>query len=275
MRRFAFVCGSYVLASLLVGRTAHGADPAERPLPEPLFTETVTDLDGEEAGEAEAELNASVVRARRGGGVVSTESVEVEWLVTRRLGLRLEPFRSSSDPSGAAPSTSTYGANGALSWKLVRDPDRAFYAQAELSGRLPWDASSVLSPGDSTLPVSLDLRAGTRFDRVTLRGGVGAEAGGGSAHAPLRGSLALLTGFLRDERFGFAGIEVDADGARRNPLVVALDVVADCTPLGVPFGLGVALPWGVGTRAEEPSYGVLVRLFFVSAREAAAGHHDR
>jgi hypothetical protein len=207
--------------------------------------------------------------------LVESESVEVEWLVTRKLGLRLEPLRTRGDANGTSPSATTYGASGAASWKLVHDLERVLFLQAELTGRVPSDKSGVLSPGDSTLPLALDLRAGLRLDRWTVRGGVGAEAAGASAHAPVRGSVAVLTGFLRDERFGFAGIEIDVDGARRNPMVVALDVVTDCTPLGIPLGLGVALPWSAGQRGDEASYGLLVRVFYVSTREADAGRSRR
>ena len=56
-------------------------------------------------------------------------------------------------------------------------------------------------------------------------------------HAPVHGSLAVLAGFDGTERFGFWGVEADADGARRDPVVVALDVVPDLTPLGLPFAL--------------------------------------
>ena len=115
---------SCALATFLVVDVARGADAVERPLPEPLFTESVTDLDGEEGGEVEAELNASVMRARRGGATASSQSVEIEWLVTRKLGLRIEPFRSTVDSASAL--VTTYGANGAASWKLVRDTQRTF-----------------------------------------------------------------------------------------------------------------------------------------------------
>jgi hypothetical protein len=62
---------------------------------------------------------------------------------------------------------------------------------------------------------------------------------------------------------------VDADGARDSPLMVAIDLVPDLEPIGLPFALGFCLPYSVGADGRAPSTGFFVRLFVQSARERA------
>jgi hypothetical protein len=252
--------------SVRVGAEERPAHPA---FAEPIVTETVTDLDGAEGGELEVELNASTFRAMRGGAWERLASLEIEWLVTRKLGLRLEPSYSKTTTSGGL------GTSGAASWKLFQDWVNDRHLQAEVEGRVPWDPGTTVTPGDPALPFALGVRSGIREGRWTLRAGLGFDAGGHAAHVPIRGSLALLTGILRDERFGVFGIEMDADGARVNPVVLAANLIADVTPLGLPFKFGIATPWGVGVQGTDPSLGLLVRIFYVSDREAELGGNPR
>jgi hypothetical protein len=242
--------------------------PKRPPLPEPIFTETVTDLDGDEAGEVEVEVNGSNVRARRGPASELSSTVELEWLVTRRLGLRLEPsYSRARDDLGIV--RRGFGLSGGASWKLHQDFDHDFHSQLEMGGRWPWDDHKTAQAGESALPFYADVRSGIRVAWLTIRGGLGLDAG---ERAPgLRGSLALLRGFVDTSRFGFFGVELDADGARRAPFVLAPNVVADCTPLSLPFRLALAIPIVLGERATEPSAGLYVRLFFVTGREAEFG----
>jgi hypothetical protein len=260
------------MVALLCARHARAADEREArpPMPEPIFTETVTDLDGAEVGEVEVEANASELRARRGSQAVLSSSIEAEWLATRRLGLRLEPTFLRSNV-GEAESRNRFGGGGAASWKLLQDFRHDFHVQVETGAHFPFDASVVSEAGESALPWYADVRAGVRLDRWTIRGGVGVGAGGHPEHVPLRGSLALLTGLGPTERFGFIGVEVDADGARRDPIVVALNLVADCTPVGLPLRVAFAVPVVVGAPSNVPSLGAYVRLFFVTDREVAYG----
>ena len=123
---------------------------------------------------------------------------------------------------------------------------------------------------DGTKPGELEVEATASVLRCRTggaRSSVGVSAGGPSAHVPLRGSAALFTGFEPTMRLGFWGIEIEADGARANPAVVALDLVPSLLPARVPFSLGFVLPYSVGADGKAPSYGFLVRLFIESERE--------
>jgi hypothetical protein len=239
-------------------------------MPEPIFSETVTDLDGADAGELEVEGNGSMFRSRVGGGYAFDTSLQVEWLATRHLGLRLEPTFAASRDSGTLTKSVDVGVSGGISWKLLQAFKEDFHLQAEVLGRLPWDESPIVEPGDPALPLAVDLRAGARTGPLTLRWGLGyGIAGGGAeaAHFPIRVSAAVLTPFESSGRFGFFGVELDVDGARTAPPVAALNFVPNLEPAGIPFSLGFALPWAIGERDDRPSLGIFVRLFYESARE--------
>jgi hypothetical protein len=258
---------------------ANAAAAARPPMPEPILNETTTDVDGSSPGEFEIETNTSFLRSRVGGAFDLELSAEVEVLLTRRLGLKVEPFfersavfgtRTASSPLWAARARDSWGVAGSVSWKIVQDFDHDFYLQAEADARAPTDFSTVVQPGETPQPFALDLRSGVRRGPLTIRNSLGVSAGGGAAaHAPVHGSVALLTGFGGTERFGFWGVEADADGARQSPVLVALDIVPDLAPIGLPFSLGFILPYSVAADGRAPSYGFYVRLFIESAREAA------
>jgi hypothetical protein len=244
--------------------TGADADEGRVPLPEPLLTETVTDIDGSDRGEVEVEANGANLRALRGGGYSLDASLEVEWLVTRHFGVRGEPTLSEDwvhTRTGAA------GISGGASWKILQDFRQRLYVDAELLARIPSDASPIVEPGDPASPLAADVRGGLGRGPVTLRWSAGVGIAPPQGHVPLRGSVALLAPFEESGRFGFWGIELDADGSRSTPVVVALDVVPNFAPAGLPFRLGLALPWVVGSAADQPSVGIFVRLLYESARE--------
>jgi hypothetical protein len=136
---------------------------------------------------------------------------------------------------------------------LFHDFARDLHLQAELLGRTPDDDEvHVLQPGETQLPLAADLVGAIRRGRFTFRATVGGEAGAAFAHAPLHTDFALLTGLLSEERFGFVAVEARADWAREAPLVLAPEYVADTTPIGLPFRLGVAFPFNVGADREPP-----------------------
>jgi hypothetical protein len=239
------------------------------PLPEPIFAETVTDIDGADPGEIELEGNGSVLRARRGGAYALDTSLELEWLLTRRFGLRLEPTLSRDDGT-LAPAQNAFGVSGGASFKLLRDVPRELYADVEVLARYPWEETPIVQPGDPALPLAFDLRAGLREGPLTLRGSAGVGAFGAIAHVPLRASFAALFPFGASGRFGFWGLEVDCDGARQAPFVAALDLVPDVIPAKVlPLRIGLAVPWAIGERDDRPSLGIFVRIFYESERETA------
>jgi hypothetical protein len=244
-------------------------DEARPPIPEPLLAETVTDVDGAEAGEFEVEANGVSMRSRKGGAYTESASVEAEWLATRRLGLRLEPTAGATRERGSELAKKDVGASAGLSFKLLQDFEHDFHLQAEGLGRLPWEKSLVVQPGDPEMPLALDLRAALRSGVVTLRGSAGYGFGHDPAHVPARGSFAVLAPFEQGGRLGFWGFEADVDGARARPVVCAIDIVTSLASLGLPLRLGLAVPWVVGERSRTPSLGLMVRLFFESDRENA------
>lgn len=252
--------------------TANGAesDESRPPMPEPISNETTTDIDGSDPGELEVEATTSLLRSRTGGAFDLQLSPEVELLLTRRLGAKIEPFWEHSAVAGL-PSKNSGGVSGGLSLKLLQDFRDDFHLQGEIEGHVPTDTSTVVQPGESPLPLSLDLRSGYRRGAWTLRSSVGVSAGGPSAHVPFRGSAAVFTGFEPSMRSGFWGVEVEADGARANPAVVALDLVPSLLPAKIPFSIGFVLPYSVGADGKAPSYGFLVRLFIESERERDYG----
>jgi hypothetical protein len=243
-------------------------------MPEPLFNETMTDVDSDEAGEFELELNGSRFQSLRRGAYAMQASLEGEWLAFRRLGLFVEPGFTQSLDSTGAESHNLLGINGGISWKLIQDFQHDFHLQAELGGRYRLDPSVATDPGESALPFVLDLRTGMREGRWTFRGSFGAEAGGTAAHVPVRGSLGVYTPFGSSDRYGFWGIEADADGGRQHPIVVAVNVVPSLIALGLPFKIGLGVPWAIGVRGTEPTLGLLVRLFYESAREIEYGQKE-
>jgi hypothetical protein len=245
------------------------------PLPEPLLTESTTDVDAEEAGELELEANAGSVGARSGFARATLTSLEVEWRPLRELGMRLEPSYARIVDPGAVTARDRLGIGGALALGLFHDFARDLHVQAELLGRTPESANErVFEPGESELPLAADLVSALRGGVWTIRATVGAEAGGAFAHAPLHTDMAALVYFANDWRFGFGGVEVRADWAREAPLVVGPDVVAIMTPLGLPFSLSLALPVNVGAGPTATSYGVFMRLMLLASRETEYGHDD-
>jgi hypothetical protein len=245
-----------------------------QPIPEPLLAETTTDIDGREAGEVELELNGLTWRALRGGAHKWQASFEGEFLVTSHLGLRVEGLYQRTAPvdaDGARPVGVTAGA----SWKLLHDFRHDLHLQAEVGFRYPSDLANAVEPGESPLPLVADLRAAWRRGLWTLRASLGAGAGAAAVHAPLRSSVGIFAPLGPSERFGFWGIEMDADAARRTPGVLALNLVPNLEPLGLPFRLGLALPWSIGARDTEPSVGIFVRIFIESGREIAYGETGR
>jgi|HubBroStandDraft_1064217.scaffolds.fasta_scaffold12811_6 hypothetical protein len=249
---------------------AEETSEARPPMPEPILNETTTDIDGTEPGELEIETNTLLLRSRAGGAFDLEFSQEIELLLTKKLGAKIEPFFERAAAAGGSPSNSG-GVTGSLSWKLLQMFHDDFHLQGEIAGRVPTDRSTGVEPGESPLPLSLDLRSGYRRGTWTLRASMGVSAGGQSAHVPLRGSAGVFTGFEPTMRLGFWGIEVEADGARSDPAVVALDLVPSLLSAKIPFSFGFVLPYSIGADGKAPSYGFLVRLFIESEREREYG----
>jgi hypothetical protein len=234
------------------------ARPVRAKMPEPLLTESITDLDGSEAGEVEIDVNGSALR--RTIGVRQWQgSVEVEWRALERLGFSLDLGVGRVLDGAARPVMSV---RPAASWVLMHWQPLDFHVMAEVSARISQDATEdVQDPGDGALPFSGGFRFGIRQGWLTVRTFLGAGAGGHSAHAvPLRAQAAVLAEFGREGRLGFAGFEIDADWARRTSLTVAPNLILRGAHLHVPFDLGIAVPWTPQSRYGDASLGVLLRL---------------
>ncbi len=241
-------------------------DPPRSPIPEPIFGETATDIDGIEKGELEVSGDAGELRSRRAGALLQLASIEAEWLATERLGLRLEPSLVGSQGPGF-DSRTDLGVGTTVSWKLLRDSSDDFYLQAEAGAEWPPRADRYPSPDQPGLPFAFDLRAAFRRGLWTLRGSAGVGVGASGPHAPLRGSLAVLVSLDRSSRTGFFGLEALADGTWITPVLAAPNVVADLAPLGLPVRLGVALPWSPGAGDTQPWVGVYLRLIVEPLRD--------
>jgi hypothetical protein len=236
-------------------------------MPEPILAETNTDLDGTEVGEHEIEANVSLLRSRVGGAFDLEMSPEFEILLPHLLGIKVEAAYERAATAGASASSGV-GISGGVSWKILQDFKRDLYLQAEANAAYSSiEVPSFAQPGESPSPFWFDLKSGVRSGFLTLRNSLGFSAGGSIVHTPLRGSAALLADIEPSGRFGFWGVEVEADGARRNPFVVALDLVPNLAPSGFPLALGFVLPYVVGAGGTTPSYGFFVRLFYESERE--------
>jgi hypothetical protein len=262
---------AFAMSALGWTPAAHAAG-SEEPLPEPLINETTTDIDGTEAGEAEFEGNGIWLRARRGGATSLDTSLEVEWLILRRLGLRLEP---SLERDKDGRSATSFGVGGGLSWKLLQDFERQVFVDVEARGRWPFTRETYLRIDEPELPFALATNAGMRLGFLTLRGSLGIEFGNTTPAAAPRAGLAALAPLDASGRFGFFGLEVNMDAARGAPLIVAPNLVPNFVPAGFPLRVGLALPWVVGAEGTRPSFGLYVRLFYESSREilfAKKGH---
>jgi len=239
---------------------------AERPpIPEPILVESITDIDAPAPGEIEFELNASLMRSRRGGAYELQLGPEIEWLATAHLGTMLEVNGTHEAQAGGA-GPNRFGVGAGVSWKLLHNFAHDFHVQAELRGHFPADLSAT-EPGESPLPVSLDLQSALRVGPWTLRNSIGVSAGGRPAQLPIRGSAVLLTGIGASHRHGFWGVEATADGAKVAPLAIALDLVPDFSSVGLPFRFGLVGSYAFAAEATVPSWGVFLRLFIESARE--------
>src|SRR5579863_415790 len=252
------VCAGQAPTILLLLLAAE-APPERPPIPEPILMETITDIDAPEAGEIEVEFNSSYLRSRRGGAYELELGPEIEWLSTNRLGTMLELF-GGREAAADAPSANRFGATAGLSWKLLHAFDHDFHLQAEVRGRYPADLSTA-DPGESSLPLSIDLLSALRLGRWTIRNSIGVSVGHAPAHVPLRGSAVLLSGFGGSQRNGFWGFEATADGAKVAPFALALDLVPDLTPAGLPFRIGLVGSYSFGAPATVPSWGVFIRVF--------------
>ena len=149
----------------------------------------------------------------------------------------------------------------AAAWGLFHDFHNDLHVQVEATGRLTGNEKPFESqPGDSALPYSAGVRLGKRFGSWTIRPGAGAEVGATPAHLPLWLGIGVLYQLGDAGRYGFVGMELDADAGRETPFIVAPNFMVDVKPVGLPVRLGFAVPYVVGADKREPSLGFYLRL---------------
>ena len=110
------------------------------------------------------------------------------------------------------------------------------------------------------MPYVAGLRAGRRWGPWTIRPGIGAEVGATPAHLPIWFGTAILYALGPGGEYGFVALELDADGGRQTPFIVAPDFLVDTKAIGLPFRVGFAVPYVVGAPRTEPSIGVYIRV---------------
>jgi len=126
--------------------------PVRAKMPEPLLTESITDLDGARAGK-----------------------VEVEWRALERLGLALDLGVGRVLDGATSPAI---GVRPAANWVLTHSPPLDFHLMAEVSARISHDATeNVQDPGEGAPPFSGGVRFGIRHRWLTVRTFLGAGAG--------------------------------------------------------------------------------------------------
>jgi hypothetical protein len=230
-------------------------------MPEPLIGESITDLDRVEAGELEVDLTTLVRGSSALGPGSWISSLEAEWGVTRRLGLAIEVGLAKSFSLDSTSTSVQPEVRLAASWALLHDLARDIHLQAEASQFFGESESQAIEPGESALPFAFGLRGGVRRGRWTVRAALGGAIGSGSAHRlPVRAELALFAEFGAGRSLGFAGVELDGDWARRDPLLLAPTFLIDGARFGLPFRLGVCTPLVVSRRGTPAS--ILVRLIY-------------
>jgi len=148
--------------------------PVRAKMPEPLLTESITDLDGARAGKVEVDVNGLVLRRTSAVRQWQT-SVEVEWRALERLGLALDLGVGRVLDGATSPAI---GVRPAANWVLTHSPPLDFHLMAEVSARISHDATeNVQDPGEGAPPFSGGVRFGIRHRWLTVRTFLGAGAG--------------------------------------------------------------------------------------------------
>jgi hypothetical protein len=233
-----------------------GAGGRKPPIPEPLVAESITNIEGTEAGELEFDVETLLLRHATGERT-SGLGVEAEWRATRHLGLAVEAAvtRAASDEPVLGQ------VRAGLAWSLFHDLTRDFHVQAEATGRFGGDgAERAEGPLELPYPYSVGLRAALCSGPLTLRAGAGTAFVGG---ASLFFHLAALRTFGGSFLHGFAGLEVNANVGAEAPLSFVPQVFVTVPFLGAGLDLGLGVPWSPSLRSEQPaSIGGVFRVVF-------------
>lgn len=228
---------------------------------EPVIEENVTDVDGREAPTIEFDLTPAVLHGMHSNAGLWKNGIETEWRPFDRFGVGAE-----LDASGTLDSWKPVGSialvpRGALSYVFLRDFERSIFLQAEIAGRYNGSATlALIDPTETVLPYSFGLRTATNLGPVDFRFNALGEAGGSSAHAPVKGSMAALYTMIGESVRGAIGAELIADWARTAPFLVAPEAQFLTRVFGKPVRFEVALPTTIGAKGNDATYGIAFRL---------------
>jgi hypothetical protein len=227
------------------------------PMPEPVLGESVTDIDGSQAGELEVDLTAIV--GRTGGTNQWQGSVEVETRVIDQLGLEIEMGYSGAFTSNVPDKG--FDLRLLASWSLLHDFEHGLHAQAEIAGRFVGDVEEGPNLGEPRLPYSAGFRLALDRGWWTLRLGLGAAVGG-DASAHLIPVWASATAFLNfgQGRWGSLGLDGEADWTRTNPFTVAPTLIFNGPAFHIPGKLAIVTPYGFPAGGQESWFGLIVRI---------------
>jgi hypothetical protein len=218
-------------------------------MPEPLIGESVTDIDSLDSGEVELDLTETTLRSTQAETGGMGTSLETEWRVTKNLGLSAEIATTSDE---------TAEFSGTASWSLLHDLKHGFHLQAEIGIRS--GETNDREWEDASLPLSFGLRAGLYEGDWTLRGSLGGEALGTSAHSlPIRAGFAVFHGIGAEGKLGFTGVELVGDWGNSAPFFLAPTLVAHVPGLTLPMYLGLALPYSPASDTAPTSWGAVIR----------------
>ena len=237
----------------ILGLVASAAHAAERPLPEPLIGETVTDIDRDAPGELELELNTGrhPLRADPAQGMEAT--LEAEWRPLRRLGVAVEFGPSLQQASRL------WSGRAAASWAL--HPSENFHVQLEGAVQTGSEMGAEL-PGGPALAGYVGARAGGWVGVVALRAGAGVSLGRG--HQPRAAGYGTLAALVLLPGESYTGLESGVDFARQDRLVLAPHLTWSAQSWAVPLRLQLSVPVQPGQTLHV---GVLFRVLWEFDRD--------
>jgi len=250
----------FAIAALAASVTlsAARARAGETTLAEPIIEENITDADATDVGTLEIDLTGAALRSPSSG--LWRSAVEAEWRPIDRLGVGAE-IGTSGVLDGTSPhGPDAYEPRGAVSWVVGRDAPRNLYLQAEIAARWSDASGGFVDPTESALPYTFGLRSATRAGPFTLRAAAVGEAGGASAHVPVRASGAALGEVIALGTRFYLGAEAIADWARARPFLVVPEALLLRRIGRLPLRFGVGVPFTVGARGEQSSYGIAFRI---------------
>lgn len=236
------------------------ARAGETTMSEPVIEENVTDVDGREAPTIEFDLTPGLLRAQHSNAGLWKNGLEAEWRPFDRFGVGAELDATGSLDGWKPVGPVDIDARGALSYVFLRDFERRIFLQAEVAGRYGGTAAlALIDPTESVLPYSFGLRTATNLGPIDFRFNALGEAGGSSAHAPVKGSAAALYTMIGEHVRGALGAELVADWARSSPFLAAPEGQFLVRVFGKPVRFEVAVPITVGAKGNDASYGVAFR----------------